>query len=58
MAITQKAIDGFFSQVPFCVHMGLVFQKNALPTLLQFARVRANHQPHVIDIMKAESGFG
>ena len=48
MAITQKAIDGFFSQGPFCVHMGVVFQKNALPTLLQFARVRRTQQLHVL----------
>ena len=33
IAITQKAIDGFFFQGPFCVHMGVVFQKNVLPTL-------------------------
>ena len=47
MAITQKAIDGFFSQGPFCVHIGVVFQKNAPSTLLQFARVRRTHQLHV-----------
>ena len=49
-AITQVAIDGNFFQGPFCVHMGVVFQKNALPTLLQFARVKKTYQPHVIYI--------
>ena len=41
------AIDGNFFQGPFCVHMGVVFQKNALPTLLQFARVKKTYQTHV-----------
>ena len=27
--------------------MGIDFQKSAIPTFLQFARVRAAHQPHV-----------
>ena len=36
--ITQKAIDGFFKG-PFFVHMGVVFEKCALPTLLQFIKV-------------------
>ena len=43
------AIDGNFFQGPFCVHMGVVFQKNALLTLLQFARVKRTHQPHVFN---------
>ena len=43
IAITKKAIDGFFFQDPICVHMGVVFQKNALPTLLEFVRVRRTH---------------
>ena len=47
IAITQAAIDGIFFQGPFCVHMGVVFQKNALPTLLQFARVKKTYQTHV-----------
>ena len=46
-AISQKAIDGFFFQSPFCVHMGVVFQKNALPTLFNYVMVRESHQPHV-----------
>ena len=47
--ITQAAIDGIFFQGPFCVHMGVVFQKNALPTLLQFARVKRTHQTYVLN---------
>ena len=44
--ILQKAIDGLFQGL-FCVHMGIVFQKHLLPTLLQFARARKSHQTHV-----------
>ena len=29
------------------LHMGIVVQKSALPTLFNFARVRAASQPHV-----------
>ena len=29
----QKDINAFFFQDPFCVHMGVVVQKNANPTL-------------------------
>ena len=47
IAISQKTIDGFLFQDPFCVHMGVVFQKNVLPTLFNYVRVRENHQPHV-----------
>ena len=43
IAISQKTIDGFLFHGPFCVHMEVVFQKNALPTLLEFARVRKTH---------------
>ena len=48
MAITQKVIDWFFFQGPFCVHMGIVFQKTTLLTFLQFARVKKTHQPNVL----------
>ena len=44
-------MDGFFCQGPFCVHNGVVFQKNALPTLFNFVRVRKSHQPHVLDVV-------
>ena len=47
IAITDTAIDGIFFQGPFCVLMGVVFQKNAFPTLLQLARVRETH--HVLE---------
>ena len=36
----------FFSS-QFCFHMGKEFQKNALPTLFHFVRVRAALQPRV-----------
>ena len=51
IAISQKTMDGFFCQGPFCVHNGVVFQKNALPTLFNFVRVRKSHQPHVLDVV-------
>ena len=36
--------------------MGIKAQKSALPTLFNFARVRAAHQPHVfIEILKNEA---
>ena len=47
IAISQKTIDGFLFQGPFCVHMVVVFQKSALPTILYFARVTVAPLPHV-----------
>ena len=39
-------MDSFF-RGQIWVHMGVVFQKNTLPTLQQFVRVKKTHQPHV-----------
>ena len=51
MTISQTTIDGFLFQGPFCVHMEVEFQKNALPTLFNYVRVRESHQPHVMPMV-------
>ena len=35
--------------------MGVVFQKNALPTLFNYVRVRESHQPHVYILVGQEA---
>ena len=47
IAITQMAIDGFFFQCLFCVHIEVLLLKSVLLNLLQFVRVRETHQSHV-----------
>ena len=32
---------------PFCVHVGVMFQKSSFPTILHSARVMVAHQLHV-----------
>ena len=36
--------------------MGEKFQKSALPTLFNFVRVRAAHQPHVTYVARTKDG--
>ena len=58
IAKSQKTIDGFLFQGPFCVYMGVVYQKNELPTLFNYVRVRESHQPHVVDILEIQTKPG
>ena len=45
--VTLNGIGEKFFWCSSWFYMGKRFQKNALPFLFQFARVRAAHQPHV-----------
>ena len=38
-----------------CLHMGIEVQKSAIPTLINFSRVRAASQPHVSRLWRVET---
>ena len=50
--VTLNGIGEKFFWCSSWFYMGKRFQKNALPFLFQFARVRAAHQLHVINIIQ------
>ena len=48
MDLLKRLFDEIFFQGSFCVHMGLVLQKNILLTFLQYIKFRKNCLLHLV----------